>query len=80
VLHTGGFTKGGTGLLVLSGSNIYTGTTTVSSGVLRVANSAALGSTQSPTFVAGAASLEISGNTRSAEPVSVGSTARAWVI
>src|SRR5205814_9875153 len=43
VLHTGGFTKSGTGLLVLSGSNIYTGTTTISSGVLRVANSSALG-------------------------------------
>src|SRR5206468_12544578 len=53
VLHTGGFTKSGSGRLVLSGSNIYTGTTTITSGVLRVANSSALGTVQSPTIITG---------------------------
>lgn len=40
-----GISKSGTGTLVLSGANTYDGSTTVNAGVLRAANSAALGST-----------------------------------
>src|SRR5262249_47687347 len=36
------FTKAGTGTLTLSGANTYDGTTTVSAGILRVANNSAL--------------------------------------
>ncbi len=71
VVHTGGFTKTGPGTLVLSGDNIYGGATTVSAGVLRVANSNALGTPQSPTTVNNGASLEITGNSLSAEPLTI---------
>jgi autotransporter-associated beta strand protein len=74
VLHTGGFTKSGSGTLVLSGSNIYTGTTTITSGVLRVANSSALGSPQAPTVVTSGAALEMTGNSLSNEPLAFGGT------
>ena len=38
IQESGGVSKTGTGTLTLSGSNLYTGTTTVSGGVLNVAN------------------------------------------
>ena len=77
VLHTGGFTKAGTGVLVLSGDNIYTGTTTLSSGVLRVAHPNALGGVAAPTVVAGGAALEIGGGILSGEPVTINGTGGA---
>lgn len=40
----GGFTKSGAGTLVLSGSNTYTGDTTLAAGTLSLQNNAALGS------------------------------------
>ena len=40
--NTAGLTKSGLGILRLSGANAYTGTTTVSTGVLSIANTAAL--------------------------------------
>ena len=71
VLHTGGFTKSGSGTLLVSGDNIYTGNTTVSAGALRVGHANALGSVDAPTVVANGAALEIGGGVLSAEPVSV---------
>jgi autotransporter-associated beta strand protein len=38
IQDSGGVTKSGTGTLTLTGSNIYTGNTTVSAGVLQVSN------------------------------------------
>lgn len=62
--NTGGalsLTKTGTGTFTLSGANSYTGTTTVSQGVLRIENSAALGSTAAGTSVTSGAALELQG-------------------
>jgi len=70
-LHTGGFTKSGTGVLLLSGNNIYSGNTTISSGVLRVSNSGALGSSAAPTIVNSGAAMELTGGALTAEPVTL---------
>jgi fibronectin-binding autotransporter adhesin len=50
---TGGVTKNGTGNLVLSGSNTYSGATIVNAGVLEAANANALGSTTGVTVNGG---------------------------
>jgi autotransporter-associated beta strand protein len=71
VLHTGGFTKGGTGTLLLSGNNLHTGVATIAAGTLRVGHANALGSVQAPTLVQNGAALEIGGNVLSSEPVTV---------
>jgi autotransporter-associated beta strand protein len=74
VLHTGGFTKAGSGVLLLSGDNIYTGNTTISSGVLRISHAHALGSVEARTVVNSGAALEIGGDTLSLEPVTINGT------
>lgn len=73
-LHTGGFTKSGAGTLVLSGNNIYTGNTTISTGVLRVASPTALGTPQAPSIVATGATLELTNNATTSEPVTINGT------
>jgi hypothetical protein len=51
-LVTGGFTKLGTGELVLSGANSYTGGTTISAGILRAANTTGSATGSGPVTVA----------------------------
>lgn len=55
-------TKEGVGTLTLSGSNSYTGLTTVNAGTLVVANDTALGTIDSGTVVADGATIAFSGN------------------
>ncbi|MEI7775767.1 MAG: autotransporter-associated beta strand repeat-containing protein, partial [Verrucomicrobiota bacterium] len=57
----GAVLQAGSGMLILSGSNTYTGNTTVSSGVLNIQNAAALGSTAGSTKVSSGAALQIQG-------------------
>jgi autotransporter-associated beta strand protein len=56
-----GITKAGNGTLILSGSNSYTGNTTVSAGVLNVQNANALGTTAGGTSVTSGAALQLQG-------------------
>ena len=58
---TGGLTKSGTGTNYLSGTNSYSGLTTISAGVLNIQNPSALGATNSGTTVASGAQLQLQG-------------------
>ncbi|MBC8107742.1 MAG: autotransporter-associated beta strand repeat-containing protein [Anaerolineae bacterium] len=71
VLSIGGLIKAGAGTLVLSGNNIHNGIGTVNAGVLRVAHSNALGTPLANTLVATGATLEMTNNSLSAEPVTI---------
>lgn len=62
-------TKGGLATVTLSGSNTYTGITTISRGKLSVANNNALGSTAGGTRVGISGSLSLAGNITTAEPI-----------
>ncbi|MFN6046267.1 MAG: beta strand repeat-containing protein, partial [Verrucomicrobiota bacterium] len=53
--------KNGTGVLGLSGSNSYDGTTTINGGTLTISNDNALGSTVGGTTIASGASLNLQG-------------------
>jgi len=57
----GGLTKSGAGRLTLTGANSYTGTTTVSAGVLNVQNATGLGTTAAGTTVTSGAALQLQG-------------------
>lgn len=54
-----GLAKAGTGTLVLSGANSYTGTTTISAGTLVVGHATALGTTAGATSVTAGAVLQL---------------------
>jgi fibronectin-binding autotransporter adhesin len=56
-------TKQGDGTLNLTGTNAYTGPTTISSGVVSISNVAALGTGTAAVSIAGGSSLEYSGAT-----------------
>ncbi|MFZ9290644.1 MAG: beta strand repeat-containing protein, partial [Ilumatobacteraceae bacterium] len=57
--------------LTLSTSNSYSGSTTVSTGFLAISHANALGATSGATTVANNATLELSGNISSAEPITI---------
>lgn len=54
-------TKTGTGTQTLSGANTYTGTTSVSAGVLNIQNASGLGTTAAGTTVTSGAALQLQG-------------------
>ncbi|WP_157772396.1 autotransporter-associated beta strand repeat-containing protein [Lacunisphaera limnophila] len=60
-------TKNGTGTLTLSGTNLYTGNTTLNGGTTAIANNAALGDATGTTTVNGGATLALSGGISVAE-------------
>ncbi|MGD0382518.1 MAG: autotransporter-associated beta strand repeat-containing protein [Thermoguttaceae bacterium] len=53
----------GSGTLILSGSNTYTGTTTITNGFLKLANSSALGTNAGGTIVQNGGTLDLNGTT-----------------
>ena len=57
----GGFTKDGLGTLILSGTNTYSGLTTVNAGILNIQNSSALGATTNGTTISSGATLQLQG-------------------
>ena len=61
ITGNGGLVKTGLGQVVLAGTDSYLGGTTVAAGVLRLQNSAALGSNAGSTLVFPGASLELDG-------------------
>jgi autotransporter-associated beta strand protein len=68
-------TKTGTGRVTLSGSNSFTGTTTVSAGTLEIRNNSALGTTAGGTTVNSGAVLRLAGGlTNVAESLTVNGT------
>jgi len=67
----GAIAKTGTGTLTLSGPNTYNGTTSVNEGVLRVENSAGLGSADGGTSVANNAALVLAGGISLADALTI---------
>jgi len=67
-------TKLGAGTLILSGTNSYTGLTTVSAGTLKVGNARALGSTVAATTVSAGATLDLNGVILEAESITINGT------
>ncbi|WP_367114104.1 autotransporter-associated beta strand repeat-containing protein [Roseicyclus sp.] len=55
---TGNLVKQGAGRLTLSGTNTYSGTTTINEGTLRIGDSSGLGSTAAAQFIIRRATLK----------------------
>jgi autotransporter-associated beta strand protein len=58
---TGNLTQAGTGNLVLTAANTYSGSTTISAGAMNIQNASALGTTAAGTTVASGAALQLQG-------------------
>ena len=67
----GGITLQGGGLLHLAGTNTYTGITTINAGNIHLGNSSALGSTAAGTIINNGGSLDCSGFSPAAEPLTL---------
>lgn len=64
-------TKLGAGILTLSGTNTYSGVTTISAGFLRLQNASGLGSTAGGTVVANGATLDVLSGYTMTEPLTL---------
>lgn len=67
----GNLNKAGSGTFALSGSNVYTGATTVNAGTLEAKNAAALGTTGGGTTVSSGAALAVQGGITLAETLTL---------
>jgi autotransporter-associated beta strand protein len=61
----------GSGTLIISGANGYSGTTTVNNGILQLANSSALGTTAGGTIVQNGGALDLNGLSIGNEPLTI---------
>ncbi|MFL6515525.1 MAG: beta strand repeat-containing protein [Chthoniobacterales bacterium] len=77
--NSGSVTKNGTGTLILSGANVFIGTTTINAGAVNVQSSSALGLTfAGGTTVNSGGALQLQGNvTVNAEPLSLNGSGTA---
>ena len=67
-------TKAGSGTLLLSANNTYTGQTNINAGIISITDNNSLGTTDGATIVADGASLSISNDITSAENITISGT------
>lgn len=70
-LGSGTVTKEGSGTVVLSGVNTYTGATTVNAGTLAISNASGLGTNANGTTIASGATLDLRGVTVGSEAITL---------
>lgn len=71
---SGGLVKQNTGKVTLAGANTYTGSTTVSAGVLLITNPSALGSSAAGTTVTSGGEIDMQGQILVSEPLTLNGT------